>query len=1056
VTICPSCGEDNPDKAKFCLECATALKGRVAPAQEARKTVTILFCDLVGSTSLGERLDSESLREVMDRYFAAMRGAIERHGGTVEKFIGDAVMAAFGLPRVHEDDALRAVRAADEMRYAVSALNTELERHWGVAVSNRIGVNTGEVVVGDPSSGQRLATGDAVNVAARLEQAAPSGGVLVGESTHRLVRDAVISEPVEPLTVKGKSQALAAFRLLQVKPAVEGVSRRLDAPLVGRDEEMAALMEAFDRSIRPRRCEIVLLTGDAGVGKSRLIGETRAVLGQRARLVAGRCLSYGEGIAFWPLRDIVFELAGAAEDASTGEIEHALCELAADPHTVERVAAAVGLTAGSFPPEETAWAVRSLLETAARPRPLVVIVEDLHWGEAALLAVLGHVVESMAAAPILLLCSARPEFLDENREWVDGLPRVTVEALQPLSQSATTKLVANLLDGAAVAPETVQRITDAAAGNPLYVEQIASMWLDEGVLKRADGRWQLAESKLSEEIPPTISALLAARLDRLSPEERAVAAAASVMGQFFYRGAVESLSPDGTAVGAHLATLNRKGFVRRDDSVFFEEEVFSFRHGLIRDTAYAGILKRTRAEMHERFANWLERKAGARRDQYDEILGYHLYEAYRYREQLGIVGDVERALGARAAVYLASAGRRALNRQDVTATTLLERATRLFPVGDPDVPDLMIEMGEALRRSEKMKRAEAVFAEGVSLARAAGNAQAEAKGTLYLLNLRVDEGHLSPEALNAALAELEQRVGPLRDSHTAAHAAALVGGLYIRKGALERAREQWLLAVDQADRSESAYVQNETRVGTLLASLWGPDHVDDVIARAHEYLRRAEQTGALRLQAVALVVLVMGETMRGRSDEAEPFQEQLSVLKARLGVSAVAGEALSTVEPDLLLLRGDWDKAETLIAPLVETLERMEVPSLMPVTLTQMGEVFYYQGRISQAETLARRAQPLISNEVECEIRVRKLLGKCLARLGLGGEAVAREAADIGRPTDMINLTGDALCDLAEVLTLEGPEGRRIREPLEEALALYERKGNLFSAAKGRSWLERL
>jgi class 3 adenylate cyclase len=478
VAVCPSCGTDNPDIAKFCLECATPLKSQSAPPQEARKTVTIVFCDLVGSTALGEQLDSESLREVMDRYFAAMRAAIEHHGGTVEKFIGDAVMAVFGLPRLHEDDAMRAVRAAEEMRRAVNLLNAELLRHWGVAVSNRIGVNTGEVVVGDPSSGQRLATGDAVNVAARLEQEAPAGNVLLGEPTHRLVRDAVVAEAVEPLALKGKSEPMPAFRLLEVRAMAEGVARRLDAPLVGREEEMRSLLAVCQRSARERACGFTIIAGDPGAGKSRLIAEARARLRERARVASGRCLSYGEGIAFWPLREIVLDLAAAPEDAPGNEVRDALATLVEDAHVVERVVAAIGLSAESFPPEETAWAVHRLLEAAARPRPLVVVIEDLHWADAALLDVLAHLAEASPNVPLVLVCSARPELLEEQRGWVEALPRATVQVLEPLSEAASAELLADLLDGAAVAPDTVARLTQAAAGNPLYLEQITSMWLD--------------------------------------------------------------------------------------------------------------------------------------------------------------------------------------------------------------------------------------------------------------------------------------------------------------------------------------------------------------------------------------------------------------------------------------------------------------------------------------------------------------------------------------------------------------------------------------------------
>jgi class 3 adenylate cyclase/tetratricopeptide (TPR) repeat protein len=1057
LPVCPNCGEGNPDKAKFCLECATPLRAQPAPPQEARKTVTVVFCDLVGSTTLGEELDSESLREVMDRYFAAMRLAIERHGGIVEKFIGDAVMAVFGLPRVHEDDALRAVRAADEMRRALSELNSELQRSWGVVLTNRIGVNTGEVVVGDSSSGQRLATGDAVNVAARLEQAAPPGGILMASHTRQLVHHAVTAEEMEPLSLKGKSRPLPAFLLLGVLPAAEGLVRRIDAPLVGRDGELKALERAFEETERQQMCGLVVVAGDAGVGKSRLIGEARTRLGDRARVASGRCLSYGESLAFWPLREIVFDVVAASEDASGDEIRDALSAFVDHTPTVDRVVAAIGLSSVSFPLEEIAWGVRHFFEAGAHRGPLVVVIEDLHWAEASLLDLLGKVVRASTDAAIFLLCSARLEFLDEHGGWVEDVPRATVQRLQPLAEAASAELIGNLLNGAAITPEVVERINRAAAGNPLYVEQIASMWLEEGVLTRAGGRWRLTTSALHEQIPPTISALLSARLDRLTPEERTVAATASVAGQIFYQGAVECLSPELATPGSILSKLERKGFVRRDDSTFFDEKVFAYRHVLIRDTAYAGILKRTRAELHERFADWLERKTQERAEEYDDILGYHLYEAYHYREQLGNLGDTERALGARAAAYLASSGRRALSHQASTAVTLLERAARLFPVDDPDMPKLLIDMGESLRRSEETQRAEAAFMRGLNAARALGNRDAEARANLYLLNIKVDQGQLSLDELVGKLGELEQRVGKLHNPETAAHGQALLGAAYINQGALAQARTKWDLAVAQADRSESNYVRSEARVGTLLSSLWGPDHIDDVLARAREYLRWANERGALRLRAAALAVLALVLTMGGRSDESEAHLEELSHVEADLEPSGIAGESWSVVEPDLLILRRDWAKAEILLAGRLEILDRMGVPGYMITDMTQMGEVLYHHGHIAQAEALARRARSFGSNEIAGEIRSRKLLGKCLAQLRVRGNRHARDVVDIARHTDMINLTADALCDLAEVVTVEGVSGEQeLPKLLEEAVGLYERKGNSLSAARVRAWLKGL
>src|ERR671930_760421 len=378
MAICPSCGEENPDRFRLCGFCGTPL-APVAPPQEVRKTVTIVFSDLKGSTNLGEALDSESLREVMNRYFAEMRQVLEDHGGRVEKYIGDAVMAVFGLPTLHEDDALRAVRAAHGMKRALETLNDELERGWGVRLQNRTGVNTGEVVAGDPSAGQRLVVGDAVNVAARLEQAAPAMEVLLGELTYRLVRDAVEVEAVEPLELKGKSERVPAYRLVSVGMG-EGYARRADSPLVGREAELAALRAAFDEAVALRECRLVSPLADAGVGKSRLVEAFTTSLEGEARIGRGRCLPYGKGITFWPLVELVRDAAGIGEDDPPDAARAKLAGLVADEAVVERVSAAVGLSDAQFPVEELFWGARKLVCALARERPLVVVFDDVHWG----------------------------------------------------------------------------------------------------------------------------------------------------------------------------------------------------------------------------------------------------------------------------------------------------------------------------------------------------------------------------------------------------------------------------------------------------------------------------------------------------------------------------------------------------------------------------------------------------------------------------------------------------------------------------------------------------
>jgi class 3 adenylate cyclase len=412
VLICPSCGEENSDRARFCQKCATPLT-EPERISETRKVVTIVFADVTGSTALGERLDPEALRRVMGRYFEQMSAVIERHGGTVEKFIGDAVMAVFGIPQLHEDDALRAVRSAEGMRKALGALNADLERDHGVGVAARIGVNTGEVVTGDSGTDQRLVTGDAVNVAARLEQAAAAGEVLLGDPTYRLVKDAVEIEPVEALELKGKSERVAAYRLVRVLEAPEGHARHLDSPMVGRAKEHELLERALAHAVSERTSHLFTLLGPAGVGKSRLVQEFLSGTGATARVLRGRCLSYGDGITFFPLAEIVEEAAGISRDDDLETARSKVRALLVGADDADRIVSLVGslLAWGgeSGASEEAFWGVRKLLERLASDQPVVVVFDDIHWAEPTLLDLIEHLADWTRDAALLLLCVARPD-----------------------------------------------------------------------------------------------------------------------------------------------------------------------------------------------------------------------------------------------------------------------------------------------------------------------------------------------------------------------------------------------------------------------------------------------------------------------------------------------------------------------------------------------------------------------------------------------------------------------------------------------------------------------
>ena len=487
MPVCLSCSVENPPEARFCMSCGAELM-RAEPAREQRKVVTVLFCDLVGSTALGESTDPEALRARMRRYFEDLRVILERHGGTVEKFVGDAVMAVFGIPVSHEDDALRAARAAAEMRQAIGEHGLEA----------RIGINTGGVVVG--GEGETLVTGDAVNVAARLEQAATAGEILIGAETRLLVRDAVVLEPVEPLALKGKSEPVQAFRLLEVIGGAAPLARHPETLLVGRERERQRLWRDYEDAVADSTCRLFTLLGPAGIGKSRLVSDFLERVGGVADILRGRCLSYGEGITYWPLVEILIAI-GVEPDSVIG---------------------------GS--PAETQLTFRRMLEARATERPQVVVIDDLQWAEPVFVDLVEHIADLSRDAPIFLLCVARNELLDVRPGWGGGKVNATSLLLEPLAPEECADLMDRLVPDAVLDPVLRERITDASAGNPLYVEEMLAMVREHG----GDGEIV---------VPPTIHALLQARIDALDGDVRVVMERGSVEGEVFHRGAVAALSP---------------------------------------------------------------------------------------------------------------------------------------------------------------------------------------------------------------------------------------------------------------------------------------------------------------------------------------------------------------------------------------------------------------------------------------------------------------------------------------------------------------------------------
>jgi class 3 adenylate cyclase/tetratricopeptide (TPR) repeat protein len=1052
MQTCGRCGVDNPDEARFCHACAAPL--HTDDGARSRKTVTILFNDVVGSTSLGERLDPEVLRRVMTMYFERMRGVLESHGGTVEKYIGDAIVAVFGIPKVHEDDAVRAVRAAGEMREALAEMNGEIEERWGVRIEARTGVHTGEVLADETRPDAPL-TADAGNVAARLEQAAGPGEVLLGDPTYQLVRDAVEVKPAGPLTLKGKQDLVEAWRLVSVSAGAPGIVRRLDSPIVGRERELSALRQAFEAAAAERACRLVTVIGEPGLGKSRLAAEFIRWVEDRATVLRGRCLPYGEGITFWPVAEVVREAAGISQseapEEAAGKLQALVGQSEEAAAIVGGLSSALGLSEASASAEDSFWAVRRLLEMLAEDRPVVVVFDDIHWGEPTFLDLLEYVAGWSGEASLLLLCMARPEFVDGRATWGTAAPGAVSLRLRPLTEEDSERLIENLLGPAPLDEPTRARIRQAAEGNPLFVEEILRMLVDRGLLHRDDGRWVATGDLSSLDIPPTISALLAARLEQLSVEERSVIQRASVIGKVFWWGAVSELSPqlERPRVGAQLQSLARRQLVRPGRSTFPGVDAFRFGHILIRDAAYQGTTKESRADLHARFAGWLERQAGDRLAEHEEVLGYHLEQAHRYGSELGLGADLD-VLATRAARHLASAGQRAFARNDIPATVnLMSRAAGLFNPADPDGVLLLTVLAEALVESGDEARAGDVAEEAVRKAADLGDdrLQAHALLTEGLLRLRTEPDALEQARRDAGQAiEVFERHG---DERGLARAWDHLAGIEWGEGKAAQAEEAVERALGHARRAGDHREESEAYYTLSACLVQGPRPTDDGARRAQDIidLKRDDRS----VQAYMAHALAHLRAWQGRFEEARKAARLYREIVHGNG-QEIAWADSSEAAADVELTAGNSADAVRILQEGRARFDELGSPPL--VIQPFLANALCEAGQLDEAESAANEA--IGSGHLLWSSLGKSTLARILARRqDPGAEALARESVAFFEATDFLVFHGRALVDLAEVLI----NMDRADEPipvLEQAIALFERKRASVLAEQARATLSRL
>jgi predicted ATPase/class 3 adenylate cyclase len=1060
---CPNCGETDRPGAQFCRTCGSALEPLLETA--LRRFVTVVRSDVQGSTSLGERHDPEMLQRVLTRYYDAARSACTYHGGMIEQIQGDAVVAIFDG---HEDDALRAVRAATELRDRMTRLNEELERDAAFRLLLRTAVEAGEVVAGTNSPGQL--TGEVMNIVAHLEKAAGPGEIVLGETAHRLIREAVDVEDIGPLTLKGKQRPVRAYRLLVVLPGVTGRAH-LAVPMVNRRLELAQLVSTYERSAGDRTFQLVTLFGAAGVGKSRLIEALVESVQPHASVLRGRCPSYG-GVAYDAMIQVVADAAGLdLKDPDTVRRRLAARVAGVDgaPRIVEGIGRILGLREGGGRPEDTHWALRRLLEVLARDRPLIVVLEDLHWADPALLDLVEDIAESSRDAPLLLVCATRLELLDARPRWSGGkLDAVSIQ-LAPLDSDDASQLVSRLLGDMATAPGVREYIVDRSGGNPLFVQGLVAMLREERLLRVDEGRWRSAVEQL--EAPRDIQALINARLMNLGAAERRVVERAALIGQRFTLQAVLALSleaepPD---VGASLRTLVRKGLIVADPDIAAggrRDDGYVFTHTLIQEVAYHAIGKETRAELHERFADWVEQTSGSDFSQVEEVVGHHLKQAYECMVDLRASAQQRTRLARRAGVALAVAGHRAALRRDIPefAISLLRQAESLLKDNDDTRRTALLDLGDALRDAASPLRAMQAYREAIRAAHAAGDARRATHGALGVLGtkgfLRGEEQQEEEEADRDPDAEVEDAVrlfDALGDDPGLAKAWQAKAYAHWAAGRLRKAEEACRQAINFAKRAGDERLEAVAVSSRCFILFWGPRPLDEVRRQVEEALDWARGRGIRRLEVDALHLLARISGMRERFPEARSLLREAAPSKRSepRELLVLVGRYLSIALVELMA--GEAAAAEQALRAGREELISLGGTGQLPAVIVLLARALIMQGRDEEAMQQTVECERLApQSNRDAQIKWRAIRALLLARRGdvETAKRLAAEAVEWTAEWEQEDSTAEVEADHAHVLRLAGKDDEA-RSAGERALARYRRKGNLVGARRVEAFLGR-
>jgi DNA-binding SARP family transcriptional activator/tetratricopeptide (TPR) repeat protein len=975
-----------------------------ASPEPRRKTVTVLMAEV----GWAENLDPELTRSATASILDTVRGVLEHHGASIEQRAGDEVMAIFGIPHAHEDDPLRAARAALELKAEVGAQSDELERSGRGGIELWVALETGEVLAGADEAGHGFINGPAIAMTKRLLQATLRDDVLAGPAAVRLLGKTVVAEQADRVEE-------GAFRLLEIVGGVSLPTRHLEAPLVGRRTELAALRDAFARAVEERRGNLILIMGEAGIGKTRLARELMAQLDGEATVFVGRCVSYGTGATYLPLAEIIREIRSRVDLSRL---------LATDEHAelIEaRIAELTGEAEGPAAGGETFWAVSRLFEELAGERPVMLVFEDLHWAEPTLLELIDYLARWVTGAPLLLLGLARPELLELRPDWSE----IEATKLAPLSAKDSDALIENLGE---VRSELRSQILRTAGGNPLFIEQLLA---------------HATEHRKTETFPPSLDALLASRLDRLEPGELSVLQRAAVVGHESSRGAVVHLVPkeEASAVRSHLQALVRKGLLHG-------EETLRFHHVLLRDAAYATLPKSLRADLHERLARWLE----TRPVRSDELVGFHLEQAYRYRTELGPMGKDTRRLAKSAGDRLAKAGLRAARGGDVHAVSnLLARATTLLDAKEVAEHDLLTELGLAVWRSGDLQAAEQILRQALETAISQNDRRAELRARLELANLRLA---VSPEGGADELLSLATEALPVLEERQ--DVRTLGRFWYVLAFVHGGHRCQYRESTAAAERALGYFRRSGWSVAPCLQEIaaglyYGPTRVEEAIGRCRALLEEADRGG----EANIVTFLAGLEAMTGRFDAARELASRARTIYEELAWTVNVSTNYVTVAADIEFSAGAYVEAERLLSESCRRLEAWGERGHLATQAAQLGEALYAQGRFDEAFGWADLAEKsAASDDASAQFSWRALRAKALARNQRFEEAetLAREAAERASATDAVTQHGHVLLARAEVFRLEG----RVHEggdAIKDAIRLLDAKENVAAGHKARRFL---